>query len=479
MNYAIIRYILGWVLTFEGIFMLLPCIVALCYQEVSGIYFLICALASILIGRLTTRKKPENTVFYAREGFVACALSWILLSLVGAIPLYASREIPSITDALFEIISGFTTTGSSILTDVEALSKCMLFWRSFSHWIGGMGVLVFLLAILPMAGGQNMHLMRAESPGPSVGKLVPNTRKTASLLYAIYIVMTVVQIILMLLGGMPLFDALCIGFGTAGTGGFGILNSSIGEYNTYIQIVVTIFMFLFGVNFNFYYLFLIRRPKDALKMEEVRGYVAIYLAAVLLITLNLTAHTGNFLYNLQHVAFQVSSIMTTTGFATVDFNLWPQFSRALMVTLMFIGACAGSTGGGMKVSRFVMYYKALKKEFSALIHPRSVKIVKVDDKALEHETVRSANVYLLAYAMIFVVSFLLITLDGFDLETSFTAVVATINNIGPGLNMVGATGNFSEFSILSKYVMMFDMLAGRLEVFPMLLLFLPSTWRKN
>lgn len=479
MNYAIIAYILGWVLTFEGAFMALPCLTALIYREKSGFYFLICGVIAVIVGRLMTRKKPKNTVFYAREGYVACALCWILLSIVGAIPLFASGEIPNVEDALFEIVSGFTTTGSSILTNVEGLSRCMLIWRSFSHWIGGMGVLVFLLAILPMAGGQNMHLMRAESPGPSVGKLVPNVRKTASLLYGIYFAMTVVQIILLLIGRMPLFDALCIAFGTAGTGGFGILNDSLTSYSTYIQAVVTIFMFLFGVNFNFYYFMLMRRPKDAFKMEEVRWYVGIYLAAVALITLNITKGVGDLFTNLHHVAFQVSSIMTTTGYGTVDFNLWPQFSRALMVALMFVGACAGSTGGGMKVSRILIYLKTVKKEMAFLIHPRSVKIVKVDDKAVEHETVRAANNYLIAYLLIFVGSLFLITLDGFDMETNFTAVAATINNIGPGLGMVGSTGNFSQFSALSKLVMIFDMLAGRLEIFPMMLLFSVNTWKKN
>lgn len=479
MNYAIIAYILGWVLTFEGAFMALPCVTALIYQERSGFYFLVCGVLAVTAGRLMTRKKPKNAVFYAKEGYVACALCWILLSIVGAVPLWASGEIPNVEDALFEIVSGFTTTGSSILTNVEGLSHCMLVWRSFSHWIGGMGVLVFLLAILPMAGGQNMHLMRAESPGPSVGKLVPNVRKTASLLYGIYFAMTLIQIVLLLLGRMPLFDALCITFGTAGTGGFGILNDSMTSYSTYIQTVVTIFMFLFGVNFNFYYLMLMRRPREAFKMEEVRWYVVIYLAAVLLITVNITRSFGDLLTNFHHVAFQVSSVMTTTGYGTVDFNLWPQFSRALMVGLMFVGACAGSTGGGMKVSRFVMYFKSVKKELAFLIHPRSVKIVKVDNKAVEHETVRAANVFLIAYLLIFIGSLFLITLDSFDLETSFTAVAATLNNIGPGLGMVGPTGNFSAFSPLSKLVMIFDMLAGRLEIFPMLLLFSPSTWKKN
>lgn len=479
MNFSIIRYILGWVLNFEGAFMLLPCIVALIYRESSGWSFLICSIVAGLLGLFMTRHKPKNSVFYAREGFVATSLSWLILSFVGAVPFWFSGEIPTYTDALFETISGFTTTGSSILTNVEALSKCMLFWRSFSHWIGGMGVLVFLLAILPMAGGHNMHLMKAESTGPSVGKLVPNTRKTASLLYTIYIVMTLLQIVLLLVGRIPLFDALCISFGTAGTGGFGIKNDSLASYSTYCQSVTTIFMFLFGINFGFYYLLLTRRTKDAFKLEEVRGYIIFYIIIVTLITINITGNSSELFRNFHHVAFTASSIITTTGYATVDYDLWPQFSRILVVVLIYTGACAGSTAGGIKISRFIMYGKAIKKELAQLIHPRSVKIVKMDDKPLEPVTVRTTNVYLASHMIILAISILLISLDGFDLESSYSAALTTLNNVGPGLGKVGVTGNFSEFSNLSKYVMMFNMLAGRLEIFPMLLLFSPATWRRN
>ena len=362
MNLSIIRYILGWVLSFEGLFLLLPSLVALIYREYSGWSLFFVSIVTGIIGFLLRHKKPKNMVFYAREGFVATSLSWIALSFAGALPFWISGEIPSFTDALFETISGFTTTGSSILTNVESLSYCMLFWRSFSHWIGGMGVLVFLLAILPMAGGHNMHLMKAESTGPSVGKLVPNTRKTASLLYTIYIVMTLIQLVLLLIGGMPLFDALCISFGTAGTGGFGIKVDSMASYNVFCQVVTTIFMLLFGINFNFYYFLLIRRPKEAFKMEEVRGYLIFYFAIVLMIIINISTSIGNAFRNLNDVLFTASSIITTTGYATVDYDLWPNFSRILIVVLMYTGACAGSTSGGMKISRFIMYIKALQKE---------------------------------------------------------------------------------------------------------------------
>ncbi len=479
MNYSIIKYILGWVMTIEAAFMLIPCLVAAVYREESGFIFLICAIVFGVIGKLMTLKRPKNNLFYAKEGFVAVALSWIVLSIIGAIPFFASGEIPNVIDALFEVVSGFTTTGASILNDVESLSKCMLFWRSFTHWIGGMGVLVFILAILPMAGGQNIHLMRAESPGPSVGKLVPKMRKTAMVLYLIYAALTLIEMILLIAGRMPVFDSICTALGTAGTGGFGIKNDSMAGYSVYIQVVVTIFMFLFGVNFNFYFLLLIKKFKDAIKMEEVRWYFIIYAGAVIAITINITSNISNFAVNLKDAAFQVSSIMTTTGFSTVDFDAWPQFSRALMVILMFIGACAGSTGGGMKVSRIIIYVKYFLKELSCAIHSRNVKIIKSDNKAIEASTIRTTNGFLVAYLIVMLVSFMLVTFDGFDLETSFTAVVATLNNIGPGLAKVGPMCNFSILSPLSKIVLIFDMLAGRLEIFPMLILFAPQTWRKN
>ncbi len=479
MNIGIVFYFLGWVLGIEGILMILPCVVALIYQEPSGFYFLGVALFCGISGWLLAHKKLKSTVFYAKEGFVAVSLSWIVLSFFGALPFFLSGEIPLLEDALFEVISGFTTTGASVLSDVEALSRCMLMWRSFTHWIGGMGVLVFILAVLPLAGGYNIHIMRAESPGPSVGKLVPRVRTTAKILYLIYLFITVVQIILLLFTGMPLFDSMAMSFGTAGTGGFGIVNSSCGDYTALQQWIFTIFMILFGVNFNVYYLFLIRKPKDALHCEEMRGYLGIILVSTLLITWNIRGMFPNILTALRHAAFQVGSIITTTGYSTTDFDLWPGFSKTILVSLMFIGACAGSTGGGIKVSRIAIAVKTVNKELSSLIHPRNVKVLKYEGKPIEHNVLRSINTYLVAYILIFVVSLLLISLDNFDLTTNFTAIAATLNNIGPGLEKVGPTCNFGIFSPFNKYILMFDMLAGRLELFPMLLLFSPRTWMRE
>lgn len=474
-----ILYFLGWVLKIEGILMILPCAIALIYQELSGLYFLGIGLFCVTSGWLMSRKKPSNTVFYAKEGFVSVALSWIVLSIFGALPFYFSGEIPLFEDALFEVISGFTTTGASVLSDVESLSRCMLMWRSFTHWIGGMGVLVFILAVLPLAGGYNMHIMRAESPGPSVGKLVPRVKLTAKILYVIYFSITVLQILILLASGMPWFDSLAMSFGTAGTGGFGILNSSCGSYTTFQQSVFTIFMILFGINFNVYYLFLIKKPKDALHCEEMRGYLAIIAASILLIAWNIREYYPTILQAIHHSAFQVASIITTTGYSTADFDLWPSFSKTILVILMFVGACAGSTGGGIKVSRIAIAFKTVKKEMSSLIHPRSIKILKYEGKPIEHTVLRSINTYLITYMLIFACSVLLISLNEFEPTTNFTAVAATLNNIGPGLEKVGPTCNFGIFSPFSKYVLMFDMLAGRLELFPMLLLFSPRTWMKE
>jgi len=479
MNYRIIVKILGWVFSLQGIFMLPASLVGVIYKEYpDALVYLCISLICSAVGFLLRKCKTKNTTFYAKEGFVAVALSWIVLSMTGAIPFVLNGDIPSYTDALFEIISGYTTTGSSILTNVEALSHSNLFFRSFSHWIGGMGVLVFILAILPMTGGSTMNLLKAESPGPSVSKLVPKMQQTAFILYAIYFAMTVVEIILLLIGGMPLFDSLCHAFGTAGTGGFGIKNDSIAGYSPYLQTVITVFMFLFGVNFTFYYYILIRRIRDAFKMEEVRWYFGIYVLAVVLLMINLVSSGYAAGESLLHITFQVASIMTTTGYATTDFNLWPEFSRGMMVCLMFIGACAGSTGGGLKVSRIMIWLKQVRKELTQQIHPRRVHVIKMDGKEVPHTQAHSCNVLLMTYIVVFIVSFLLISFDGFDFTTNFTAIAATLNNIGPGLNMVGATGNFSAFSDFSKYILMFDMLAGRLEIFPMLLLFYPSTWKK-
>ncbi len=477
MNSSIIRYILGNVLKIEGLFLFLPAIVSCIYLEHEGFYYTGFALVCLLLGFLMTKKKPESQVFYLKEGCITTSLSWIILSFFGCLPFYLSGEIPSLTDALFETISGFTTTGASILSDVEALSHCALFWRSFTHWIGGMGVLVFLLAVIPLSGGSHINLMRAESPGPSVGKLVPKIRHTARILYIIYFVMTVLEILFLLAGKMPLFDALTTSFGTAGTGGFGIKNDSFMSYSPYLQWVVTIFMILFGVNFNAYYLLLFGSLKKALSVEEVRGYFIIILASTGIIFFNILDTCSGIFDALTHAAFQVGSIITTTGFSSVDFNLWPQASKTILVLLMFVGACAGSTGGGIKVSRFIILFKTIIKELNSYIHPKCIKKIKFEGKLVEHDIVRSINVYIITFMIIFSASVFFISFEGKDLITNFTAVAATINNIGPGLEMVGPTQNFGHFSIFSKYVLMFDMLAGRLELFPLLILFHPAAWK--
>ncbi len=478
MNYRIIGYILGWVLILEALFMIPSCLVGLLYQESEITAFLLTIFICLLIGVPFAYKKPRNKVFYIREGFVTVAFSWIVMSIMGALPFLFSKTIPNVIDALFETVSGFTTTGASILPDVESLPKCILFWRSFTHWIGGMGVLVFLLSILPEVGGSHMNLMKAESPGPSVTRLVPKVKSTAKILYGIYMGMTVLQIILLLLGKMPLFDALTTTFGTAGTGGFGIKNDSIAGYSTYIQVVVTIFMILFGINFNVYFLLFIKRSKQAFKIEELWWYLAIIGCAILIITWNIRGLYGTIPEAFQQSAFQVASIITTTGFATTDFNIWPQASRTILVMLMFVGACAGSTGGGIKVSRFVILLKTVNKELHQFLHPKSVKKIKMDGKMVEHEVVRSTNVFMITYILIFSFSILLLAFDNHDLITNFTAVAATFNNIGPGLELVGPASNFSIFSGGAKLVLTFDMLAGRLEIFPLLLLFVKDTWKK-
>ena len=477
MNTSIVRRVLGWLLALEGAFMLLPFVVGLIYREDNTWYFLGVGLAAVLLGLALAYKKAVSTVFYMREGCIATALGWIELSFFGCLPFYLSGEIPRFTDAMFETVSGFTTTGASILSDVESLSHCMLFWRSFTHWLGGMGVLVFLLAVIQLPGGSHMNLMKAESPGPSVGKLRPKVRQTARILYVIYFVMTVIEVILLLAGGMQLFDALTTSFGTAGTGGFGIKNDSMAGYSPYLQWVVTVFMALFGVNFNFYYLLLLRRVRDAFSMEEVRTYFFIIGAAICILMWDLRGDGLALADTLRNAAFQVSSIITTTGFATTDFNSWPQTSRTVLVILMFIGACAGSTGGGIKVSRIIVMFRTMIKELGSYIHPKSIRKIEMDGKVIEHEVLRGINVFFVTYMLIFSLSVLAVSIDGLDMVTNFTAVAATFNNIGPGLELVGPSGNFSVFSPVSKWVLMFDMLAGRLEVFPMLLLFYPPCWK--
>lgn len=477
MNYSVIRYILASVLSFEGLFLLLPAIVSGVYGEKQGLVYLAVAAASLLIGTLGRIKKPKSSVFYSKEGFAAVSLSWIILSLVGALPFYLTGEIPSYIDALFETISGFTTTGSSILPDVEILCKGTAFWRCFTHWVGGMGVLVFILAILPLSGSSNMHLMRAESPGPSVGKLVPKIKSTAMILYGIYVVFTLVEIVALLFTGLNLFEAMTLTFGTVGTGGFALLNSSIASYGVSTQVVITIFMIVCAINFNVYYLFLIRKPKEAFLNEEVRYFLIIVFTSALLITINIKNGFSSIFEAFQHAIFQVASVISTTGFATADFNLWPEFSRAILVLLMFVGACAGSTGGGFKVSRLIIVLKAIKNEIKTVTHPRSVHKIHLNGRQLSNDMVKKVLCYLAVYVMVVMASFFIISLDGKDMTTNLTAVMATFNNIGPGLNVVGPTGNFGDFSVLSKIVLMFDMLVGRLELFPMLVLFAPGIWK--
>ena len=478
MNYSVIRHVTGWVIFTVSLFMLLPAIVSMIYGEKQAWIFIACAAIFGVLGFLLKFKPPENRKFFAREGFIVVTLSWIVISFIGAVPFTVSGEIPSYIDALFEIISGFTTTGASILNNIEGLSRGMLFWRCFSNWLGGMGVLVFILAIVPSAGGQGLYFMRAESTGPSVGKLVPKIRHSAAILYLLYISLSVLQIILLLISGMPLYDAACVTFGTAGTGGFAPLGDSIASYTLSAKIVVTVFMLLFGVNFNIYFLIVVRRFKEAISNEELRWYFIIYFAATALVGLSMfTSMRGQF--EVVDIFFQTSSIMTSTGFATADFDLWTPLSKMVLLILMFIGTCAGSTGGGIKVSRFVIYAKTVKKQLQFLIHPRSVKILKMDGKPISHEVIRIVNVYLATYMFFFTGSLLLILIDGFDIVTSFTAVSATLNNIGPGLGMVGPTGNYEAFSPFVKCVLSINMLAGRLELFPLILFFTPSAWRRG
>ena len=479
MNFGFITYIIGWILNFQGLFLLVPCIISMIYNEKSGFAFIISSIISFAVGFLFTRKKPRNRSFYAKEGFISVALGWIALSVSGALPFIISGEIPNIFNALFESISGYTTTGATILSDVESLSKCLLFWRSFTHWIGGMGVLVFVLCILPLADGNNMHLMRAESPGPSVGKLVPKVKSTAMILYGIYTVLTIIECILLLFGKMSLFDAVTTSLATAGTGGFGIKNNSMADYSMYIQNVVAIFMFIFGVNFNIYFLFLIRKPKEVLQSEELRTYLGIVLISTLIIGINISGSLSSIWVGIQQAFFQVSSIITTTGFSTVDFNTWPEVSKFILVGLMFIGGCAGSTCGGIKISRIIIAWKNLKNEISSFVHPKRVQIIRLEGRKVGSDVVKSVNAYLVLYLILFVVSVFLISIENGSFETNFTAIAATLNNIGPGLDGVGPMENFGAFNPLSKCVFMFGMLAGRLELIPMIILFSPWVWKNN
>jgi trk system potassium uptake protein TrkH len=480
MNFKMIFYTLGNILKVEACMLLLPLVVSLIYQDHCFLSFLFPILALLVVGFLLTIKKPKKTSFYAKEGFVMVGLSWILISLFGCLPFIISGEIPHFIDAFFETISGFTTTGSSILTDVEALSKSMLFWRSFTHWIGGMGVLVFILAILPNSEGDTIYILKAESPGPQVGKLVSKVRLTARILYLIYFALTIIEIIFLVCGKMPFFDSVVNSLATAGTGGFGIKNDSIGSYNHYCQIVIAIFMMIFGINFNLFYLLLIGNVKQALKSEEVFWYFGIILTSTVIIVFNL-AFTPNSPFGsladiIRNSFFQVSSIITTTGFATTDFTLWPRISQLVLIFLMFIGACAGSTGGGLKVSRFAILVKSIHREISHLLHPKSVKSIHFEGSVVEEDVVKSILNYFVLLILIFSLCLFCVSFDGYSFETNFTAVASCINNIGPGLDAVGPMSNYSGFSGFSKVVLIFAMLVGRLEIYPILVLFSPKIW---
>lgn len=475
MNKKMISYILGILLFCEAGLLLLPLAVALIYSEPVITSFLATMGLLCVGGLILTRFKPKDKTIFAKDGLAIVALGWILMSLFGALPFYFSREIPSYLNALFETVSGFSTTGASILTDVEALSKSLIFWRSFTHWIGGMGVLVFVMAVLPLSGGGgDLHLMRAESPGPIVGKLVPKSNKTARILYGIYFIMTLVQIVLLLLGGMPVFDSITISLGTAGTGGFGILNDSIASYSPFCQSVITVFMALFGINFNVYFLILCRNFKGALKSEELWSYIGIMGSAILAITVNIRGHFDTLFEAFHHAAFQVSSVMTTTGYSTTDFDKWPEFSKTILVMVMCIGACAGSTGGGFKVSRVILLLKYAKKTIRSYVHPRSVKVITFDGQRVSDETFQGTIAFFVVYVIIYAVSLLIVSADKNDLVTDFTSIAATFNNIGPGLGAVGPTGNFACYGTLSKIVFIIDMLLGRLEIFPIICIFAPS-----
>lgn len=478
MNYSLIRYILAYVMCFEGVFLMLPAVVGMIYGEQETLVYFAVALVTFIVGFLGRIKKPRANSFYSKEGFVSVALSWILLSMIGALPFTITGEIPFYIDALFETISGVTTTGSSILSDVEVLSHCTLFWRSFTHWIGGMGVLVFIMAVLPLSGGSTMYMMKAESPGPSVGKLVPKVKSTALVLYSIYTAITVVEMIVLLFAGLNLFEASTLTFGTVGTGGFGIVNSSIGGYSTAVQGIITVFMIICSLNFNLYYLFLIRKPKEVFKNEEMRWFLGTLLVTSIVIT-------GNLIYSgvyksipkaFQTVIFQVASLSSSTGYATANFDVWPVLSKTILVALMLVGACAGSTGGGMKMSRAIIVIKSIKNEVFSITHPRGVKKVSVNGKVISEEISRKVLCYMATCVVIIVASVILISIDGKDVTTNITAVIATFNNIGPGLNGVGPTANFGSYNVFSKIVFMFDMLIGRLEIYPILILFTPSLW---
>ena len=479
MNYKLLLKINGKLLMLEAAFMLLPVITALIYRESSGLAFLPVIALLLLIGFPLSRLTPKRNEMYAREGLAIVSTSWILMSLAGALPFYISREIPVFIDAFFETTSGFTTTGASILDNVEAVSHSMLFWRSFTHWVGGMGVLVFILAIAPLAGSYTVNLMRAESPGPQVEKVTPKIGSTAKLLYLIYASLTLLQFVLMCAGGMPVFDSLLTAFGTAGTGGFGVKNSSIADYGTYIQSVITVFMLLYGINFSIYYMILLKKIKPVFKNEELRMYLGVVAAAIILITANVADRFESLYEAFHHSAFQVASIISTTGFSTVSFDAWPSFSKSILVLLMLFGASAGSTGGGIKISRILIMLKYIGREAVRLIHPRKVNTITVDGHKVEHDMLKNIFLFIMCYAGLLMLSVLIISLDGYGFTTNVTATISALSNIGPYFDAINDAWNFSSFSALSKLVLTLDMIFGRLEILPVLILFVPDTWRRK
>ena len=484
MNVKMMGKFLSQIIAIEAVFMIPALLISVFCGETAAVNGFLWTLGIMLLlaGALFLSCRKAGRLFGAREGLVCVGFSWIVLSLLGCLPFVISGNIPKFIDAFFETVSGFTTTGSSILSDVEALDQGMLYWRSFSHWLGGMGVLVFLLAIVPNGGketGFTMHLLRAESPGPDVGKLVPKMKQTAVILYSIYVALTVINVIFLLCGGMSLFDAVCTAFGTAGTGGFGIKNDSLASYSPYLQNVTTVFMFLFGVNFSIYYLILLKEFRGAFKDEELRLYVGLAVTCVVLIVLNIRPLYGSLEETIRHAAFQVSSVMTTTGFATTDFDLWPSFSKTILMMLMVIGASAGSTGGGFKCIRVLLLFKILRRNIRQILNPQKVMVVRNNGKAVDEKVLANTNAYLAAYVVILIVSTLLISVDGFGFETNFSAVLACFNNIGPGMAAVGPTCNFAAYSVFSKIILSINMLAGRLEIFPILVLLSRSTWNRR
>lgn len=480
MNRRMVLYMLGNVIKLESALMLPALVTALIYKEECFTHILISIAVALVSGfALTLLSKPSSKVIFAKEGFVITALCWLALSAIGALPFYLSGEIPSYIDAFFETVSGFTTTGASILTDVEAMSKSLLLWRSFTHWVGGMGVLVFILAVVNNLSDRSIHILRAESPGPVVGKLVPRMKQATRILYIIYIVLTVLNFVFLLAGGMPVFESIVHALGTAGTGGFGIKSDSFGSYSPYLQWVTTVFMLLFGINFNIYYLLLVKKWKTALKSTELHFFVAMVAVSVILICINIYPEYGSFAESIRHSAFQVATVVSTTGYATTDFNTWPAFSKTLLLFLMFVGACAGSTAGGFKCARVVLLMKKIRSEGKKLLHPRSVNTTRFEGKTVEPQVVSSVSSYLTVYILIFCVTVLIVSLNGFDMETNISAVVACFNNIGPAFGDAGPASSYADFSVLSKIVLSVSMLLGRLEIYPVVFALSPSTWSKK